>query len=183
MPSADMRMEVGAGPPFQNPPLVGDVGGAFGASLRAWMQGRAISGRRTQTPGRSPCFRTLPGLLFISSWCRQAWVTDMATYTNSRTTQATPEEVWRLWSDVSTWPRWNPDVLAVEIDGPFAAGAAGTMTTRAGGTHAIALESVDAGRSFELVTAALPATRFAFRCEVRPGAGGGSVISQALTMR
>src|SRR5205085_10475900 len=52
-------MQGGAGPPFQNPPLVGDVGGAFGASLRAWMQGRAIPGRRTQTPGRSPCFRTL----------------------------------------------------------------------------------------------------------------------------
>src|SRR5437764_15184134 len=66
-------MQVGAGPPFQNPPLVGDVGGAFGASLRAWMQGRAIPGRRTQTPGRSPCFRTLPGLHFISSWCWQAW--------------------------------------------------------------------------------------------------------------
>src|SRR5207248_10851252 len=56
-------MQVGAGPPFQNPPLVEDVGGACGASLRAWMQGRAIPGRRTQTPGRSPCFRTLPGLL------------------------------------------------------------------------------------------------------------------------
>src|SRR5213082_3467931 len=68
-------MQVGAGPPFQNPPLVGDVGGAFGASLRAWMQGRAIPGRRTQTPGRSPCFRTFPGLL--SSWCRQAWGAEM----------------------------------------------------------------------------------------------------------
>src|SRR5438270_2007655 len=52
-------MQVGAGPPFQNPPLVGDVVGAFGAALRAWEQGRAIPGRRTQTPGRSPCFRTL----------------------------------------------------------------------------------------------------------------------------
>src|SRR5205807_2487628 len=49
----------GGRPPLPEPPLVGDVGGAFGASLRAWMQGRAIPGRRTQTPGRSPCFRTL----------------------------------------------------------------------------------------------------------------------------
>src|SRR5205085_6502433 len=64
--------------PSGTPPLVGDVGGAFGASLRAWMQGRAIPGRGTQTPGRSPCFRTLRvSFHLIASWCRQAWVTDM----------------------------------------------------------------------------------------------------------
>src|SRR5207248_11773608 len=49
----------GGRPPLPAPPRLRDAGGAFGASLRAWMQGRAIPGRRTQTPGRSPCFRTL----------------------------------------------------------------------------------------------------------------------------
>src|SRR5213082_1637730 len=69
-------MQGGAGPPSGTPPLVGDVGGAFGASLRAWMQGRAIPGRRTRTPGRSPCFRTLR-VSFHPSCCRRAWVTDV----------------------------------------------------------------------------------------------------------
>src|SRR5437660_7315349 len=50
-------MQGGAGPPFRNPPSLRDLGSAFGASLRACMLGLAISGRRTQTPGRSPCFR------------------------------------------------------------------------------------------------------------------------------
>lgn len=107
----------------------------------------------------------------------------MGTYANTRQTRAAPEQVWRLWSDVSTWPAWNPDVLSIAIDGPFASGTTGTMTTKAGGKHAIELESVEAGRAFELVTAAMPGTRFAFRCEVTPAGGGGAVISQALTMR
>src|SRR5437660_6606429 len=50
-------MQVGAGPPFQNPPSVRDLGSACGASLRASRRELAISGRGTQTPGRSPCFR------------------------------------------------------------------------------------------------------------------------------
>src|SRR5438270_14035536 len=53
-------MQVGAGPPFQNPP-VRDLGSAFGASLQACRPGLAIPGRRTQTPGRSPCFRRRTG--------------------------------------------------------------------------------------------------------------------------
>src|SRR5437763_12500714 len=85
-------MQGGAGPPFRNPPSLRDLGSAFGASLRAGMPGLAISGRRTQTPGRSPCFRATPRLPlpprgggwvggirppFTSSWCLQAWVADV----------------------------------------------------------------------------------------------------------
>src|SRR5438067_3174753 len=56
-------MQVGAGPPFQNPPLVGDVGAPSAPPFGPGCRARAIPGRRTQTPGRSPCFRTLPGFL------------------------------------------------------------------------------------------------------------------------
>jgi uncharacterized protein YndB with AHSA1/START domain len=67
-------------------------------------------------------------------------------------TKAGPERVWRIWSDVSTWPEWNPDVLSIAIDGPFAAGTKGRMTTKAGGTHPITLAAVQPGRSFRLET-------------------------------
>ena len=106
----------------------------------------------------------------------------MATYSHSTTTKAAPERVWRLWSDPATWPSWNPDVLSVDIAGPFRSGAAGTMQTKAGGRHSITLESVEPGRSFLLVSTAIPGTRFAFRCEVVPD-GVGSTISQSVTMR
>src|SRR5262245_53938560 len=50
-------MQVGAGPASGTPPPVRDVGGACGASLRASSRCLRRRGRRTHTPGRSPCSR------------------------------------------------------------------------------------------------------------------------------
>ena len=104
----------------------------------------------------------------------------MATHERSRKTTATADRIWSIWSDVSTWPRWNPDVRTVSLDGPFATGTTGSMTTGAG-THTIRLENVVQGRSFDLVTSPMPATTFRFHCEVTPD-GQGSTISQGVTM-
>ena len=43
-------------------------------------------------------------------------------------TTATPEAVWRLWSDVPRWPEWNADLEQAELSGPFAAGSTVRMT-------------------------------------------------------
>jgi Polyketide cyclase / dehydrase and lipid transport len=43
-------------------------------------------------------------------------------------TTATPEAIWRLWSDVPGWPEWNGDIEHIEISGPFEAGSTITMT-------------------------------------------------------
>jgi hypothetical protein len=88
--------------------------------------------------------------------------------------------VWAIWSDVSTWPSWNPDVRSVSLDGPFSTGTTGTMTTGAG-THKIHLENVVSGRSFDLVTSPIPATTFRFHCEITPDTSG-SRISQGVSM-
>src|ERR1700730_7745908 len=105
----------------------------------------------------------------------------MASHGRTLETTASPERVWRLWSDVGTWPTWNPDVEAVSIDGAFAAGTTGKMTTKAGGTHAITLTDVRPGRSFRLETSPAPLSTFAFLCEIRPN-GGGSTFSQSVAM-
>ncbi|HEX6508312.1 MAG TPA: SRPBCC family protein [Chloroflexota bacterium] len=105
----------------------------------------------------------------------------MATHKRSLETAAPPDVIWSIWSDTSTWPAWNPDVRSISLDGPFANGTIGTMTTGAG-THSIHLENVSAGRSFELVTSPMPATVFRFHCEVDPSASG-SVISQSVEIR
>jgi hypothetical protein len=102
-------------------------------------------------------------------------------HVRSRETTATPDQVWKLWSDPSTWPEWNPDVLSVSLDGPFAPGTTGQMRTRAGGQHRIRLDSVDPGRAFQLTAAAMPLSPFSFRCEVAPS-GSGSRISQGVTI-
>jgi uncharacterized protein YndB with AHSA1/START domain len=105
----------------------------------------------------------------------------MASHGRTIGTSASPERVWRLWSDVGTWPAWNPDVEAVAIDGAFATGTTGSMTTKAGGTHPITLTDVRPRRSFRLETSPAPLSTFSFLCEIKPD-GGGSTISQSVTM-
>jgi uncharacterized protein YndB with AHSA1/START domain len=43
-------------------------------------------------------------------------------------TTASPELIWRQWSDVERWPEWNGDIEMIELQGPFAAGGRITMT-------------------------------------------------------
>ena len=41
--------------------------------------------------------------------------------------QAPPEVLWRLWSNVSGWPRWDASLARAEAHGPFADGTRITM--------------------------------------------------------
>jgi Polyketide cyclase / dehydrase and lipid transport len=52
----------------------------------------------------------------------------MWTNEQSIETTASPEAIWRLWSDVAGWPEWNADIDHIEISGPFAAGSTISMT-------------------------------------------------------
>ena len=106
----------------------------------------------------------------------------MAAHVRFRDTTASPDRVWTIWSDTSTWPEWNPDVLSVSLNGPFATGTSGEMHTRAGGRHQIRLASVEPGRAFELATSVMPLSSLTFRCEVSPASSGGSRISQGVTV-
>ena len=103
-------------------------------------------------------------------------------HSRSRETKAPRDQVWKVWSDTSTWATWNPDVLSVSLYGPFATGTTGEMRTKAGGTHRIRLDGVEPGHRFRLETNVLPASAFSFQCEVAPVAGG-SRISQAIAIR
>src|SRR5262245_25464614 len=52
----------------------------------------------------------------------------MWTTEHSVETTASPESIWKLWSDVATWAEWNADIERTEISGPFAAGSMVAMT-------------------------------------------------------
>jgi Polyketide cyclase / dehydrase and lipid transport len=106
----------------------------------------------------------------------------MADYGRSLETKAAPEAVWRLWSDTSTWPSWNPDVEEVRLDRPLSPGASGTMRTKSGGTHNVAITDVAPGRYFVLQSDGVPATKLLFKCEVI-ASSGGSRISQSVTLK
>ncbi len=105
----------------------------------------------------------------------------MATEDRSVETVASPEAVWKLWSDVSTWQDWNPDVQSMTLDGPFAAGTTGVMKTKQG-TRRVKLTQVVPGRSFRLETSVIPLTTFFFDCQVSSGAAGKTRVSQAITV-
>jgi uncharacterized protein YndB with AHSA1/START domain len=49
------------------------------------------------------------------------------TFQHAVDTPASPEAVWRLYSDVATWPSWDDAVQRVTLDGPFEPGAVGTF--------------------------------------------------------
>ena len=107
----------------------------------------------------------------------------MAEYGTSVETTASPEQVWKVWSDMSTWGEWNPNVSTMEWQGPFQSGTSGIMNTKAGQHHKMTLADVQPGRFFALETVVVPLTRFRFNCRVEPGAAGKTKISQTVEVK
>ena len=97
-------------------------------------------------------------------------------------TKASPARVWEIWSDVSTWPAWNPDMIDSRLDGPLKLGMTGKINTRSGGKHDVVVTHFEEGRSFELESTAMPATKMAIRATINPAPGGTS-ISQGFEAR
>lgn len=106
----------------------------------------------------------------------------MAEYGTAIETTASPEKIWRIWSDMSTWGDWNPNVSTMEWTGGFAAGTEGIMNTRAGQHHKMKLVEVQPGRFFALETSVVPGTRFRFNCRVDP-AGVKTTIGQTVEVK
>src|ERR1700719_4692949 len=106
----------------------------------------------------------------------------MAEYGTSVETSASPEQVWKIWSDMSTWGGWNPNVSTMTWHGAFTSGTSGIMNTRAGQHHKMRLVDVVPGRSFALETSVVPGTMVRFNCSVLP-AGAKTEISQRVAVK
>ncbi|HEV2028496.1 MAG TPA: SRPBCC family protein [Candidatus Dormibacteraeota bacterium] len=106
----------------------------------------------------------------------------MAEYGTSVESTASPERVWKVWSDMSTWGDWNPNVSTMDWQGGFDQGTQGVMNTRAGQHHKMTLAEVQPGRFFALETGVVPGTRFRFNCRVEPS-GGKTKISQMIEVK
>jgi hypothetical protein len=97
-------------------------------------------------------------------------------------TTVSPPQVWRVWSDVNHWPEWNPDMKESRLDGPLKLGATGMINTKSGGKHDVVVTYYEEGRSFELESTALPATKMAIRATIAPSVTG-SRITQGFEAR
>lgn len=64
-------------------------------------------------------------------------------HSSTVTTSATPDAIWKLWSDTTTWSTWDPAVERVVLEGEFVVGAEGTMTLRGGIEAPFTLEVVE----------------------------------------
>lgn len=92
-------------------------------------------------------------------------------YEHSIETAATPEALWRHWSDMATWPQWNDGIEAIDVEGPFEVGTTFTMTPPADESIRMRLVEIKPGESF---TDEMDAGNFVVRTEHRlePAAGG-----------
>ena len=106
----------------------------------------------------------------------------MAEYGTSVETTASADGVWKIWSDMSTWGDWNPNVSSMDWTGGFAAGTEGIMNTRAGQHHKMKLVEVQPGRFFALETSVVPGTRFRFNCRVDPS-GAKTRVGQTVEVK
>jgi polyketide cyclase/dehydrase/lipid transport protein len=53
------------------------------------------------------------------------WVSEQ-----SAGTSASPETIWRIWTDIPAWPVWNLDIDYAESDGPLVVGTIFTLGER-----------------------------------------------------
>ncbi len=97
-------------------------------------------------------------------------------------TSAPADKVWKVWSDVDSWPQWNPDMKASRLDGPMKLGMTGNIDTRSGGKHDVVVTHYEEGRSFELESTALPGTKMGIRATIALS-GSGSRITQGFEPR
>jgi hypothetical protein len=69
-------------------------------------------------------------------------------YSRTVTTSASPDAVWALWSDPTTWHSWDPAVQSVAFEGGFGEGAGGTMVLAGGIEVPVVLSIVEPGRRY-----------------------------------
>lgn len=92
-------------------------------------------------------------------------------YGTSVDTAAAPEKVWKIWSDMSTWGDWNPNVSSMDWQGGFVSGSNGVMNTPSKQHHKMQLVDVQPGRGFALLTSVVPGTKFRFNCRIESDSG------------
>jgi uncharacterized protein YndB with AHSA1/START domain len=102
-------------------------------------------------------------------------------YEYAQTTGAPAERVWALWADVSGWTRWNPDVRAAELDGPFAPGSGITMTLGSGDVVPLRIVAVEPGLGFA-DEATLDGVTLRTEHRAEPLTGGGARVVYATTV-
>jgi uncharacterized protein YndB with AHSA1/START domain len=96
------------------------------------------------------------------------------------TTPVPRPELWRAWSDVETWPSWDPRSQWIRLDGPLKVGQTGRAKFRGRPAGDYRIVGVEPGRSFALeVSMPLVKTRYEHRLA---DARAGTEVCQRVTV-
>jgi uncharacterized protein YndB with AHSA1/START domain len=101
------------------------------------------------------------------------------TFQHSVETSATPEAVWRLYSDVATWPAWDDAVERVTLDDAFAPSAVGTFKLHGQDPLDFRLLEVEPQRGFTDETS-IAGGVVRFRHRIEPLDGGRVRLTHAV---
>ena len=92
---------------------------------------------------------------------------------------AKPETVFSVYSAVSEWPKWDPEVEAASIDGEFVSGTYGKIKPKGTPESKMQLIEVTKDRSFT-VECKLPLCRMQFIHLMQPVESGTRVVNQVV---
>ena len=100
----------------------------------------------------------------------------MWTHEESIESTATPAQIWKVWSDVQGWKRWNAGIEEIELHGPFAPGTTFSMKPPGEDPFTSTLVDVRPDESFTDETI-IDGTRVLVRHAIVPLAAGRVRIS------
>ncbi|MEM6326023.1 MAG: SRPBCC family protein [Bacteroidota bacterium] len=63
-------------------------------------------------------------------------------FSHTLVTTASPDEVWRLWTDPDTWPAWDTELDSASLDGPWREGARGRLQPLSGPSSSFSVTAV-----------------------------------------
>ena len=73
-------------------------------------------------------------------------------FQHSLSTKANPSVIWKIWTDVAEWPRWDQGLKAASMKGPFQLGAKGRLVPDKGPKSRFKITQFEEGRSYTMRT-------------------------------
>lgn len=89
-------------------------------------------------------------------------------FEHTESTTGTRADIWRLWTDVESWKRWDQGLADATIDQAFAKGAEGTIIPNSGPKTKFTITDMDPGTSYTFVTK-LPGAQLRIRRDLVDG--------------
>lgn len=103
--------------------------------------------------------------------------------TVTRSTTADPDVMWAQWADVPARTEWDKGLESIQIDGPFEAGATGTVTVEGQDPIAYEIVEVEPKKNYTDRFNSLAWTRTDWHHNIEPNEGGGHDVTWRLEAR